>query len=153
MTELSPETALEIIAIHGGDPARWPADKRAGVLALAGLDAGVAAALVEARALDAALAGWAVAPSHGTEIDVAAILALPQQQQAAQRHAYRPALLAASLALVVAVGGWFGLSGRMPGTETPQIAAAPPSAGPAASEADAAFAYVFTPTPAEEDLI
>lgn len=152
---LSVETALALLASHGADPARWPADQRAGLLALATADAQVAAALARARALDAQLATWASAPVAGAAVDVAAILALSQDGAGGPRraHGWRPALLAASLALVVAVGGWLGLSGRMTGTETREIAAASPSAGASASEADDGFAYVFTPTAAEEDLI
>ncbi|WP_156255969.1 hypothetical protein [Sandarakinorhabdus oryzae] len=152
---LSVEIALELIASHGADPARWPADQRAGLLALAAADADVAAALVDARALDAQLAGWAKAPLEGAGIDIATILALPQDGAAAPRRAngWRPALLAASLALVVAVGGWLGLSGQMTDTGPQEIAAASPSAGASASEVDDGFAYVFTPTAAEEDLI
>jgi hypothetical protein len=56
-------------------------------------------------------------------------------------------------AQVVAVGGWIGLSDRFAPTTPIEVAAAPPSAGAGAAEADAAFAYVFTPTAAEEDLI
>lgn len=151
---LSPETALDIIASYGADPARWPADARDAVLALAAVDAGVAAALAEVRAFDAALTEWANASAHGAAVDVAAILKLPQDQKAIAPRpvAWRPALMAASLALVVAVGGWAGLSGRFAATKT-EIAAASPSAEAAEGEADAAFAMVFTPTAAEEDLI
>lgn len=150
---LSPETALDIIASHGADPARWPADVRGPLLALAADDAAVARALAEARTLDALLGEWAGAPAAGS-IDIAAITALPQQGTAPRRAAgWRPALLAASLALVVAVGGWLGLSGPMNGTGGARVAAVSPSAEPAVGEADVAFAYVFTPTAAEEDLI
>lgn len=150
---LSPETALEIIASHGADPARWPADVRGRLLALATDDAVVAAALAEARALDAMLGDWAGVPAEGL-IDVAAITALPQQGTAPRRAAgWRPALLAASLALVVAVGGWLGLSGPMNVAGGARVAAVSPSAETAVGEADVAFAYVFTPTAAEEDLI
>lgn len=149
---LSPETALDIIASHGADPARWPADVRAPLLALAAANDAVAAALADARTLDALLGQWAAAPAAGATVDVAAIVAQPQEGAARRRVAgWRPALLAASLALVVAVGGWLGLSGRFGPAPAVEIAAAPPSAG--AGEADAAFAYVFTPTAAEEDLI
>jgi hypothetical protein len=102
--------------------------------------------------LDALLAHWAAAPVAGAAVDVAAILALPQERDAPARvGAWRPALMAASLALVVAVGGWIGLSDRFASPPT-QIAAVSPSAEPVAGEAEA-FALVFTPTAAEEDLI
>lgn len=151
---LSPETALDIIASFGADPARWPADSRAAVLALAAVDAGVAAALAETGALDAALAAWAAVPATSAAVDVAAILKLPQENIAAvpRSAAWRPALMAASAALVVAVGGWAGLSGRFADAKT-EIAAVSPSAEAAEGEADDAFAMVFTPTAAEEDLI
>ncbi|WP_273462677.1 hypothetical protein [Sandarakinorhabdus limnophila] len=103
--------------------------------------------------LDALLAQWAAAPVEGASVDVAAILAQPQLREAPHRAApaWRPALMAASLALVVAVGGWIGLSDRFASPPT-QIAVVSPSAEPAAGEAEA-FALVFTPTAAEEDLI
>lgn len=108
--------------------------------------------------LDALLGQWAAAPVAGAPVDVAAILALPQLREAPRRVAHvraaswRPALMAASLALVVAVGGWLGLSDRF-ATPPPIEVAASPSAEAGAGEADAAFALVFTPTAAEEDLI
>ena len=150
---LSPETALDIIASHGADPARWPADARAALLALAAQDDRVAAALAQAQALDAALADWAAAPAAGVAVDVAAILGLPQEREVPRRPvaARRPALMAASLALVVAVGGWLGFSDQF-ASPPAQIAAVSPSAETGTGEADA-FALVFTPTAAEEDLI
>ncbi|WP_439545979.1 hypothetical protein [Sandarakinorhabdus sp.] len=156
MTALTPETASAILASHGADPVRWPAEHRAALLALAASDAAVAAALVEAQRLDAMLADWAAAPAPLAGIDAAAIAALPQQRPAPPQRAtgWRPALLAASLALVVAVGGWLGFADQF--TAQPQtriVIAAPPSAGVVAGEADLVFAYVFTPTAAEEDLI
>ena len=151
---LPPEIALEILASHGADPARWPADVRPGLLALAAQDSGVAAALAQARALDAALADWAAMPAPDTSIDVNAILKLPQEGVAGHKGSgWRPALIAASAALVLAVGGWLGWSRQMPATTAPQIAAVSPSAGASAGETDDGFAYVFTPTAAEEDLI
>lgn len=160
MTALSPETALAILASHGADPARWPAQDRAALLALVADNAAVAAALADAQALDAMLADWAATPVPLAGIDAAAITALPQQRPAGRHQVpgWRPALIAASLALVVAVGGWIGFAGQYDGQRRGQpqteIAAAPPSsAGVAAGEADLAFAYVFSPTAAEEDLI
>jgi hypothetical protein len=52
---------------------------------------------------------------------------------------------------VVAVGGWIGFSDRFASPPT-QIAVVSPSAEAAVGEAEA-FALVFTPTAAEEDLI
>ena len=111
------------------------------------------AALPPETDLDALLAQWAAAPVAGASVDVAAILAQPQERDAPRRAvaAWRPALMAASLALVVAVGGWIGLSDRF-APPPAQIAAASPSVEAAAGEAEA-FALVFTPTAAEEDLI
>jgi hypothetical protein len=141
------------LASHGADPARWPAEDRAALLALAGRDPAVAAALAEARELDLLLNDWAAAPAPLAGIDAGAITALPQQRPAVAPR-WRPALLAASLALVVAVGGWLGTDvQRTARTQTEIAAAAPPSAAAAAGEADLAFAYVFTPTAAEEDVI
>lgn len=103
--------------------------------------------------LDALLGQWAAAPVEGASIDVAAILAQPQLREAPGRvaPAWRPTLMAASLALVVAVGGWIGLSDRF-ASPPMQIAVVSPSAEAGAGEAEA-FALVFTPTAAEEDLI
>lgn len=103
--------------------------------------------------LDALLGQWAAAPVEGAAVDVAAILAQPQLREAPRRAApaWRPTLMAASLALVVAVGGWIGLSDRFASPPT-QIAVVSPSAEAGAGEAEA-FALVFTPTAAEEDLI
>ena len=103
--------------------------------------------------LDALLGQWAAAPMEGASVDVAAILVQPQLRDAPSRAGavWRPALMAASLALVVAVGGWIGFSDRFASPPT-QIAVVSPSAEAGAGEAEA-FAYVFTPTAAEEDLI
>jgi len=103
--------------------------------------------------LDALLAQWAAVPIEGASVDVAAILVQPQLRDSPRRAGavWRPALMAASLALVVAVGGWIGLSDRFASPPT-QIAVVSPSAEAAAGEAEA-FALVFTPTAAEEDLI
>ena len=103
--------------------------------------------------LDALLGQWAAAPMEGASVDVAAILVQPQLRDAPRRAGtvWRPAFMAASLALVVAVGGWIGLSDRFASPPT-QIAVVSPSAEAGAGEAEA-FAYVFTPTAAEEDLI
>lgn len=154
MTALAPETACAILASHGADPARWPAENRAALLALAASDAMVAAALAEARALDALLGDWASAPVPIKGVDAAAITALPQQGPARRATGWRPAAMAASLALVMAVGGWLGMADQFTAQPQTEIAsAALPSAAAEAGDADLAFAYVFTPTAAEEDLI
>jgi hypothetical protein len=153
---IAPATALDILASHGADPARWPVSDSAAIFALAASDDDVADALADMRDLDVVLDMWAAAPAAG-RIDVAAITAqrqLPAQPVWNERMpGWRPALLAASLALVVAVGGWLGLAGPIEHAGGARIAAVSPSAEPAVGEADAAFAYVFTPTAAEEDLI
>lgn len=164
---LSPETACAILASHGADPARWPAEQRAALLALAGDDPVVAAALADARALDALLNEWAATPAPLAGIDAAAIVARPQLP-APQAAGLRPSgsaglrssgsaglrrgLVAASVAIVAAIGGWLGVQPAGP-SSTEIATAAPPSAAAAAGEADLAFAFVFTPTAAEEDLI
>lgn len=161
MTALSPETACAIVASLGADPARWPAADRAALLALAHSNPAVATALADARALDAMLQDWATAPAPLASIDAAAIAALPKQHRLKPAR-WRPAMLAASVALVVAVGGWLGVAGQFdnqfsdPRAARSQMeiaSASPPSAEAAAGETDLAFAYVFTPTAAEEDLI
>jgi hypothetical protein len=155
LTDLSPETALAIIASHGADPARWPADACAAVLAMAQHDDDVAAALDAARALDADLAGWLAAGPALAAVDVAAITAQPRHAVAAPRRwsGWRPMLLAASLTMMLATFGWLAMPGQEPAQPAPMASIQPPSAGIEAAEADLAFAYVFTPTAAEEDLI
>jgi hypothetical protein len=156
---ISPADACDLIAAYGGNPARWPAEQRAALLALAAADARVANALADARALDAALDGWAddrlVVPAA---LDLAAVTRLAQQApvqpgRVAAGGRWRPALLAASLALVLAVGGWLGLSPTA--DQPPRIAVVPPLLAGAGdgSGGDPAFAYVFSPTATEEDLI
>jgi hypothetical protein len=162
VTALTPETAIAIIASHGADPARWPADAEATLLALAASDADVAAALADARALDADLAGWLAAAPPLAAVDVAAITALPQERSAPQARpafGWRPALLAASLTMMIATAGWLAMPGG-PGSQpvsgdprSPIASARSPSAVAEADETTLVFAHVFTPTAAEEDLI
>jgi hypothetical protein len=157
VTTLSPAAAIDIIASHGGDPARWPRDVRAAIMALAGSDADVAAALAQAQALDAALADWLAAPVPAmAAVDVAAITARPREAVAvgAPRRlaGWRPALLAASLTMVLATAGWLAMPGA-PGSPPPNASARSPSAVAEADETALVFAQVFTPTAAEEDLI
>jgi hypothetical protein len=162
VTSLTPETAIAIIASHGADPALWPADVAPALLALAESDApvaaAVAAALADARALDADLAGWLAARPALAGVDVAAITAaaqLPTEQPApaARRAAgWRPALLAASLTMMLATAGWFAMPGA-PGSVSPNPSARSPSAVAEVDETALVFAQVFTPTAAEEDLI
>lgn len=176
MTSLTPEAAIAIIASHGADPAVWPADVAAALLARAESDADVAAALADARALDADLAGWLSATPALAGVDLAAITAaaqLPTEQPvpAARRAAgWRPALLAASLTMILATAGWLAMPGvpgfqpisavpgfqpisGVPGSPSPNPSARSPSAVAEADETALVFAQVFTPTAAEEDLI
>ncbi len=154
---MNTDRALEIIAAYGADARRWPADDRAAVLALAG-DPQVAAALASARALDAVLADWAAAPVMGS-LDLAAITRQPQQRPVA--HVARRGWIIGG-AMAAAIAGVIALAPARDTTST-QIAsvsnlsnATVPSAtvpgGPTGSDAEA-FAYVFTPTADEDDLI
>ena len=155
MTALTPEAAIAIIASHGADPARWPADAAAPLLDLAASDADVAAALADARTLDADLAGWLAATPALAVVDVAAITAMPQERPApVSRPAFgwRPALLAASLTMMIATAGWLAMPGA-PESASPIASTRSPSAVAEADETDLVFAHVFTPTAAEEDLI
>jgi hypothetical protein len=155
VTIFTPEQAIDIIASHGADPARWPADARAALLALAGSDADVAAALADARALDADLATWLAAPAPALAVvDIAAITALPREGLPVRRRApgWQPALLAASLALTLATAGWLAMPGA-PGARSLLASSRSPSAVAEADETALVFAQVFTPTAAEEDLI
>ena len=146
---MTPQDAITIIESHGADPARWPADARAALLALADDDA-VAAALAEARALDALLMEWANADVPAA-VDLDAITALPQQPAHAPARRAVPAMVAAAVAAVVATGAWFGLGSEI--SPTAPASAPPLAAVAAADEGELAFGYVFTPTAAEEDLI
>lgn len=90
------------------------------------------------------IADWAAAPVPVSALDTAAITALPQQRGA---RSWRPALAAAMAAGIIAAGAWIGLPGTG-SAPAPQVASAP-----AASDSNAAFAVLFTPTASEEDLI
>lgn len=139
------ERALEIVGAYGADVARWPADERAAVLALAVGDAELRAAMDAARGLDAMLAGWAGdVPAKRFEVDV------PERALPVRRGVLRwagGAAVAASLALVVIL---------MPGGQ-PQMVAGDDgiSLGSASdmAEPDDGFAMIFTPTADEEELI
>jgi ferric-dicitrate binding protein FerR (iron transport regulator) len=144
---VTPETALQIIESHGGDPLRWPDADRAAVLALARRDALVGSALAEAQALDAMLADWAGA-AVPARLDLAAITRSPQERPAGRRRWLTGGALAAAVAAAVIM-------------VAPMRGPAPtPSSVPSATamtEADSsdaeAFGQVFTPTADEEDLI
>ena len=149
MTE---DRALEIIAAYGADPARWPAEDRAAVLALAGKPA-VAAALTDARALDALLGDWATAPVAGVPFDATRLTS----PVAPRRRGW---IAAAALAAAAAAAVIFGPTRTVtPTPAAPQIAMnTPQTAMPSAmvsgeDSSDAGFAYVFTPTVDEDALI
>lgn len=157
---MSPERALEIIDAYGADCARWPDDARAALLALVASDAGVEAALAQARSLDDLLGGWAgdVAPR---EFDLAAIVRTPQETPAATLKGPWPLRWISGGALAAAVAaGLIVLAPmqRAPDAVVASISRKLPAPSAAATgkaigtEADA-FASVFTPTPDEEELI
>lgn len=153
MTE---DSALEIIASYGADPARWPADERADVLALAGRPA-VAAALADARALDALLGDWATAVVVAAPFDTARLTPRAAPVVPARRRGWLAvgAMAAAVAAAVVLTP----MAAVTPQPDAPQVAMnSPQTTVPSATVAsdagsDAEFAYVFTPTVDEDALI
>jgi hypothetical protein len=149
---VTPETALQIIESHGGDPLRWPEADRAALLALAASDARIGTALADARVLDAMLDGWAgdVAPAR---FDLAAITAAPQEQVARPRRWLAGGALAAAAAAVLIVLAPMAGDVSTPAS-VPSATASNQGIGGEVIGSDAeAFAEVFTPTADEEDLI
>lgn len=158
MTE---DRALEIIASYGADPARWPADERAAVLALTGRPA-VAAALADARALDALLGDWATAdvvaaPFDAAQLTPRAAPVVPAPIVPARRRGWLAAgAMAAAVAAAVVLTPMAGVT---PQPDAPQVAmnssqTTVPSATVASDTgSDAEFAYVFTPTVDEDAVI
>jgi hypothetical protein len=120
-------------------------------------------------ATEAAIADWLARPLPAmTVVDVAAITALRQEPAArasapaSAARVWRPALMAASVTILLAAAGWLAMPmasqmatpGQTGAPAQMKLAAAQlPSVGLAAAETDLAFAYVFTPTAAEEELI
>ncbi len=169
-TEFPPATpvdqarALEIIAAYGADARRWPSSEREAVLALLASDAAVAVAQAEAQGMDALLAGWAgdVTPRS---FDAAALIPVPAASGIARSRLMRAprgwlagGALAAALAAVLVLTP-LGL-GNAPEPLAPQTEIASNSLlGSASAEGgsvvsnDEGFAFVFTPTADEEDLI
>ncbi len=164
------DRALAIIAACGADPARWPDEDHASVLELAE-DPAVAAALAEARRLDALIDGWATAPT-ANGIDAEAIAALPQQLPVSKPIAAPPPPPAPARG----VRAWLAGSAMAAAAATMLILAIPQRVDPTAlpiagvgaetmasagsavtttpgGAGDADFAAVFTPTADEEDLI
>jgi hypothetical protein len=155
------DRALEVIASYGADPARWPADERAAVLALAGRPA-VAAALTDARALDALLGDWArvdvaAAPFDAAQLTPHAAPIVTTPIVPARRRGWIAA--GAMAAAVAAAVGLTPMGGVTPQPDAPQVAMnSPQTTVPSATVAsdpgsDADFAYVFTPTVDEDALI
>ncbi|KPF79723.1 hypothetical protein IP88_01410 [alpha proteobacterium AAP81b] len=143
------DRALAVIAACGADPARWPAEERAALLALATHPA-VAAALAAARRLDDLLGDWATAPV-ASHCDAAAIAALPQ---AAPMLAPRRWLAGGAMAAAAAVALVLAMPARVDrSTDDSMASAASAVAATPGEDGDAGFAAVFTPTADEEDLI
>ena len=148
---MNTQDALAIIAAHGADARRWPADDRAALLALASGDAEVAAAIAEARQLDALLGGWATAAAPGA-VDLAAITRLPQE-----RPARRGWFAGGALAAAVAAG--FAVFAALPDSTPLQIVSNDTTVMSATADGDGlgsdaeVFAAVFTPTVDEDELI
>jgi hypothetical protein len=164
---MTQDRALEILAAYGADPARWPSDEREALQALADRSPAVAQALVEARAVDAALAGWLAAPAASVtparDDGAAARAALAEAQASGVRpHPVRTRRwwggLAVAASLVAAVGlSWPSLEPASPpaGTGGGTIAgvqAPAPDPREDSSEEEALFALMFTPTIDEEPL-
>ncbi len=149
------DRALEIIAAHGGDAARWPATEAAALLALAESDTVVAAALADAGQLDAMLGEWArdVAPAT---IDLAAITRLPVAAPALRpaRRWLAGGLVAAAMAAGIAFMAPVTSDSTMIKTVSPPNAVQLATADGDAFGSDAdVFATVFTPTVDEDALI
>jgi hypothetical protein len=150
------DRALEIIAVHGGDAARWPAIEAAALLALANSDAMVAAALADARGLDGLLADWAAA-AVPAGIDLAAITRLPVEAPALApaRRWWAGGLVAAAIAAGIAfLAPVTPAADPMVETVSTQTAVqlATVAGDTFGSDADV-FATVFTPTVDEDALI
>jgi hypothetical protein len=148
--------ALDVIASYGADPARWPAEERAAVLALASRPA-VAAALADARALDALLDDWARADVAAAPFDAAQLTPRAAPVAPARRRGW---LAAGAMAAAVAAAVVLTPMGAVtPQPDAPQVAMiSPQTTVPSATVAsepgsDAEFAYVFTPTVDEDALI
>lgn len=148
MTE---ERALEIIAALGADPVRWPDVERGAVLALAETPT-VAAALADARALDALLGAWAGEAVAAAPFDASRLVPAPVRPAAPRRRWLGTGALAAAVAAAVVLAPIANRPGPAPQTAAIATASPVPSAT-ASSEGDAAFAYVFTPTVDEDALI
>ena len=144
---MNTDRAIEIIAAYGADARRWPDAERAPALALAANDASAGAALADAAALDPLLAEWARADAGTLVFDAGDVT---RKADSGRWRWFAGGGLAAAAAAVVAV--------MMPVAPARQPVAPPQAAAvtvkPAtATSSDAAFAYVFTPTYDEEQVI
>jgi hypothetical protein len=160
---VTPERALDIIAAYGGDSRRWPADEREAVTLLAISDPAVAAALAEARQLDALLGNWAgdVAPRAPFEaaalIPAPAVVAAPARQSRAGW--WVGGAIAAALTGLIVQAPWTANAPLPPPVEVAandiaNVSPAPSAAGESEVLADdEVFAAVFTPTADEDQLI
>lgn len=164
MTE---DRALEILAACGADPARWPAAEREALRALADRSPAVAQALAEARAVDAALAGWLAEPeiavSTARSDTAAALAALAEARATAARPRPMRARrwwggLAVAASLAAAVGlSWPALNPATQPADTggatiAGVQAPAPDPRDDTSDEEALFALMFTPTIDEEPL-
>jgi hypothetical protein len=163
---ISSERALEIIAAHGADSRRWPADEREAALLRSIADPAVAAALVEARQLDALLGAWAVDVAPLAPCDAATLIPVPAVRQTfgqrpfSQRQRWwTGGAVAAAITGLLLMPALQAPSPLAPRTEiaTNMISDVPPAPS-AAGESEAladeeAFATVFTPTADEDQLI
>ena len=149
MTE---DRAIEIIASHGADAARWPDDERAALLALAGTPA-VAAALAEAAALDTLLVGWARADVAGAPFDSAGLVPAPALPAARPLRRWLAAgAMAAAVAAAVVLAPMRSTP-SLPATQVAVVSPVPSATVEGDAGSDAEFAYVFTPTVDEDTLI
>ena len=116
------ERALEIIAAYGAEAARWPMAEHDAVMALAGSDAAVVAALAEARRFDVLLHGWA-RDVLVRNFDAAAIIAAAPVVPA--RRGWAGARWMAGGALAAALLGIAVIGPGLRTTPLPTVAKAP----------------------------
>jgi ferric-dicitrate binding protein FerR (iron transport regulator) len=150
------DRALEIIAALGADPARWPDDERAAALALTGQPV-IAAALADARALDALLGDWATADVVAAPYDAARLTPRSAPVAPARRRGWMAAgALAAAVAAAVVLTPMASMAPEPAATQvamnSPQMTV-PSATVSSDGGSDADFAYVFTPTVDEDALI
>lgn len=164
---MTTEQALALIECFGGNPRRWPDADRAALLALAGHDTRVAAAIDAARELDAMLVDWALAETPARRLDDAALAALAAPRALPQRPLPMRRWFAGGAVAAALAAGVVLVNPLAPRTRHPVVVAATPLSSHGFGQApghapnqdganrrtDAAFGDVFTPTADEEDLI